>query len=190
MGTQIWLITGSSRDLGRAFTEAALNAGHRVFATARNSDDLIDIASKYGESVRTVSLDVRDEAQAKYAADTATEAFGSLEVLVNNAGYGNVSSVEDTSLDEFRCSNRDESIRRHHYDQSRASLFPWARVRAHYPNIAYRRTHRPGWAGGTQPRSVVQWRIGKRCDVQKRLPHVPDRPRGLLAAPPRSPKNE
>jgi NAD(P)-dependent dehydrogenase (short-subunit alcohol dehydrogenase family) len=102
MGTQVWLITGSSRGLGRAFTEAALNAGHRVVATARNSDHLVDIASKYGENVRTVSLDVRDEAQAKYAVDTAIEAFGSLDVLVNNAGYGNVSPVEDTSLDEFR----------------------------------------------------------------------------------------
>ena len=102
MSTQVWLITGSSRGLGRAFTEAALNAGHRVVATARNSDHLIDIASKFGKSVRTLSLDVRDEAQAKYAVDTAVEAFGGLDVLVNNAGYGNVSPVEDTSLAEFR----------------------------------------------------------------------------------------
>ena len=102
MSTQVWLITGSSRGLGRAFTEAALNAGHRVVATARNSDHLIDIAGKFGKSVRTLSLDVRDEAQAKYAVDTAMEAFGGLDVLVNNAGYGNVSPVEDTSLAEFR----------------------------------------------------------------------------------------
>src|SRR6202166_2121841 len=102
MSTQVWLITGSSRGLGRAFTEAALNAGHRVVATTRNSDHLIDIASKLGKSVRTLSLDVRDEAQAKYAVDTAMEAFGGLDVLVNNAGYGNVSPVEDTSLAEFR----------------------------------------------------------------------------------------
>src|SRR6202051_3543056 len=102
MSTQVWFITGSSRGLRRAFTEAALNAGHRVVATARNSDHLIDIAGKFGKSVRTLSLDVRDEAQAKYAVDTAMEAFGGLDVLVNNAGYGNVSPVEDTSLADFR----------------------------------------------------------------------------------------
>jgi NAD(P)-dependent dehydrogenase (short-subunit alcohol dehydrogenase family) len=93
---------GSSRGLGRAFTEAALNAGHRVVATARNSDHLTDIASKFGESVRTVSLDVTNETQAKYAVDAAMKALGGLDVLVNNAGYGNVSPVEDTSLADFR----------------------------------------------------------------------------------------
>jgi NAD(P)-dependent dehydrogenase (short-subunit alcohol dehydrogenase family) len=100
--SQVWLITGSSRGLGRAFTEAALETGHRVLATARNSGQLIDIATKYGESVRTVSLDVTNEAQAKHAVDAAIEAFGGLDVLVNNAGYSNVCPVEDTSLAEFR----------------------------------------------------------------------------------------
>jgi NAD(P)-dependent dehydrogenase (short-subunit alcohol dehydrogenase family) len=102
MKTQTWLVTGSSRGLGRAFTEAALEAGHRVVATARNSEHLIDIAHKFGKSVRTVSLDVTNEAQAKYAVDAAIETFGGLDVLVNNAGYGNVSPVEDTSLPDFR----------------------------------------------------------------------------------------
>ncbi len=102
MKTQVWLVTGSSRGLGRAFTEAALEAGHRVVATARNSEHLIDIARKFGESVRTVSLDVTNEAQAKRAVDAAIDTFGGLDVLVNNAGYGNVCPVEDTSLAEFR----------------------------------------------------------------------------------------
>jgi NAD(P)-dependent dehydrogenase (short-subunit alcohol dehydrogenase family) len=102
MKTQVWLVTGSSRGLGRAFTEAALEAGHRVAATARNSEHLIDIAHKFGDSVRTISLDVTNEAQAKYAVDAAIETFGSLDVLVNNAGYGNVGPVEDTSLGDFR----------------------------------------------------------------------------------------
>src|SRR6266404_9658963 len=98
MKKQIWLITGSSRGIGRAFTEEALKAGHRVLATARNSGHLTDLASKFGESVRTVSLDVTNQAQAKDAVDAAIETFGGLDVLVNNAGYGNVSPVEDTSL--------------------------------------------------------------------------------------------
>ncbi len=102
MKTQVWLVTGSSRGLGRAFTEAALEAGHRVVATARNSEHLIDIARKFGERVRTVSLDVTNEAHAKDAVDAAIDTFGGLDALVNNAGYGNVGPVEDTSLAEFR----------------------------------------------------------------------------------------
>jgi NAD(P)-dependent dehydrogenase (short-subunit alcohol dehydrogenase family) len=100
--SKVWLITGASRGLGRAFTEEALKCGHRVLATARNSDHLVDFADKFGKSVRTVSLDVTNEAQAKYAFDAAIETFGLLDVVVNNAGYGNVGSVEDTSLADFR----------------------------------------------------------------------------------------
>jgi NAD(P)-dependent dehydrogenase (short-subunit alcohol dehydrogenase family) len=99
---KVWLITGASRGLGRAFTEEALKAGHCVVATARNSEHLVDVTSKFGESVRTVSLDVTSEAQAKYAVDAAIETFGGLDVLVNNAGCGNVCPVEDTPLADFR----------------------------------------------------------------------------------------
>jgi NAD(P)-dependent dehydrogenase (short-subunit alcohol dehydrogenase family) len=100
--SKVWLITGSSRGLGRAFTEAALEAGHRVVATARNPRQLIDLVSKYGESVRAVALDVTNVTQAQSAIDAALEAFGGLDVLVNNAGYGHVCPVEDTSLADFR----------------------------------------------------------------------------------------
>jgi NAD(P)-dependent dehydrogenase (short-subunit alcohol dehydrogenase family) len=100
--SKVWLITGASRGLGRAFTEEALKAGHRVLATARNSEHLVNLAGKFGENVRTVPLDVTNEAQAKHAVDAAIQTFGGLDVLVNNAGYGNVTSVEDTSLADFR----------------------------------------------------------------------------------------
>src|SRR5438445_1462779 len=100
--SKVWLITGASRGLGRSFTQEALKAGHRVVATARDAERLAEVASKFGESVRTVPLDVTNEAQAKYAVDAAIRIFGGLDVLVNNAGYGNVSSVEDTSLADFR----------------------------------------------------------------------------------------
>jgi len=100
--SKVWLITGASRGLGRAFTEEALKAGHRIVATARNSEQLVEVASKFGRSVRIVSLDVTNEMQAKDAVDTAIQAFGGLDVLVNNAGYGNVSPVEDTPLADFR----------------------------------------------------------------------------------------
>ena len=100
--SKVWLITGASRGLGRAFTEEALKAGHRVMATARNLEQLAEVAGKFGESVRTVSLDVTNEAQAKCAVDAAIQTFGGLNVLVNNAGYGNVCPVEDTPLPDFR----------------------------------------------------------------------------------------
>lgn len=100
--SQIWLITGSSRGLGRAFTEAVLAAGHSVVAGARNPEQLADLQSRFGEKILPVSLDVTNEAQAKAAVDAAIAHFGGLDVLVNNAGYGNVSPVEDTPLDDFR----------------------------------------------------------------------------------------
>ena len=100
--SQVWLITGASRGLGRALTEAALAGGHRVLATARNPGHLVGIANKFEQRVRTVSLDVTDEDQAQNAVESAVQAFGRVDVLVNNAGFGNVSPVEDTPLAEFR----------------------------------------------------------------------------------------
>jgi NAD(P)-dependent dehydrogenase (short-subunit alcohol dehydrogenase family) len=100
--SKVWLITGSSRGLGRAFTEAILEAGDCVVAAARKPEQLADLKEKYGEKIRTVVLDVTNEAQAKSAFEVAISSFGSLDVLVNNAGFGNVSPVEDTSLADFR----------------------------------------------------------------------------------------
>jgi NAD(P)-dependent dehydrogenase (short-subunit alcohol dehydrogenase family) len=100
--SKVWLITGASRGLGRAFTEAVLEAGDRVVATARNPEQLVELESRYSGRVYTVALDVTNEAQAKAAFETAIASFGGLDVLVNNAGYGNVSPVEDTPLADFR----------------------------------------------------------------------------------------
>ena len=97
-----WLITGCSRGLGRALAEAVLEAGHRLVATAREPRQLAELAARHGDSVRVVALDVTDPAAAQAAIRTAVDNFGGLDVLVNNAGYGNVNSIEDTGLDEFR----------------------------------------------------------------------------------------
>jgi NAD(P)-dependent dehydrogenase (short-subunit alcohol dehydrogenase family) len=97
---KVWLITGSSRGLGRALAEAVLAAGDKLVATARNPEQLADLVERYGDQVRTVALDVTNEQAASHA--VATRAFGRLDVLANNAGYGDVSPIEDTSLDEFR----------------------------------------------------------------------------------------
>ena len=99
---KVWLITGSSRGLGRALAEAVLAAGQNLVATARNPTQLADLAQRYGDRVRAVALDVTSEQAAADAVAVARKAFGRLDVVANNAGYGNVSPIEDTSLEEFR----------------------------------------------------------------------------------------
>ncbi|WP_276316314.1 SDR family NAD(P)-dependent oxidoreductase [Paenibacillus artemisiicola] len=88
---KVWLITGSSRGFGRSLAEAVLAKGERLVATARKTEQLADLAERYGDQVRLVTLDVNQYDQAKSAIKVAFEAFGRLDVLVNNAGYGNVS---------------------------------------------------------------------------------------------------
>src|SRR5580704_11961748 len=100
--SKTWLITGANRGLGRAFTEAALEAGDRVIAAARSPEQLAELVSSYGENIRAIPLDVTNETQAQAALDAAIASFGGLDVLVNNAGYGYVCPVEDTPLADFR----------------------------------------------------------------------------------------
>src|SRR5690242_10773262 len=100
--SKVWLITGSSRGLGRQLAESVLEAGHQLVATARRPEQLADLTEKYGDQVRTVALDVTDPAAAEAAVAAAVDAFGRLDVLVNNAGYADVASIEDMPADEFR----------------------------------------------------------------------------------------
>lgn len=100
--SKVWFITGSSRGLGRAFVEAALAAGDQVAATARKVADLDALNETYGKQILPLALDVTSESQARDAIDRTVGAFGRLDVLVNNAGYGNVAPIEDTTLEEFR----------------------------------------------------------------------------------------
>jgi NAD(P)-dependent dehydrogenase (short-subunit alcohol dehydrogenase family) len=100
--SQVWFITGSSRGLGRALAEAVLAAGHRLVATARNPKQLTDLVERYGDRVRAVALDVTDEQAAISAVQSTVDGFGRIDVLVNNAGYGDLASIEDTSMKDFR----------------------------------------------------------------------------------------
>jgi NAD(P)-dependent dehydrogenase (short-subunit alcohol dehydrogenase family) len=102
MASKVWLITGSSRGLGRAIAEATLEAGHQVVATARNMIQLQDLKKTYGDQVVTIALDVTNETAAYNAVQSAVDLFGHLDILVNNAGYGNINSIEETSLTDFR----------------------------------------------------------------------------------------
>ena len=100
--SQVWLITGSSRGLGRALAEAVLAGGNKLVATARNPKQLSDLVERYGDRVRAVALDVTDARAATAAMQFAVDAFGRLDVLVNNAGYGDLAAIEDTSIEDFR----------------------------------------------------------------------------------------
>ncbi|WP_345680318.1 SDR family NAD(P)-dependent oxidoreductase [Yinghuangia aomiensis] len=100
--TKTWLITGSSRGLGRAIAEAVLADGHNLVATARHTEPLKDLADRYGDQVRLVTLDVTDAAAARSAVHSAVEAFGRLDVVVNNAGYADMAPIEDMSEQAFR----------------------------------------------------------------------------------------
>ena len=99
---QTWFITGSSRGLGRALAEAALDAGDRVAATARQPAQLDDLVAEYGERVHPIALDVTDSHAAHSAVAEAHRQFGRLDVIVNNAGYANVSPIETTDDQDFR----------------------------------------------------------------------------------------
>jgi NAD(P)-dependent dehydrogenase (short-subunit alcohol dehydrogenase family) len=100
--SKIWLVTGSSRGLGRALTEAVLAAGDRVVGTARKPEQLDDLVTKYGDQLRAVALDVTDADAARAAVRTAVEAFGGLDVVANNAGYANSASIEEMADGDFR----------------------------------------------------------------------------------------
>ncbi|MFD8725291.1 SDR family NAD(P)-dependent oxidoreductase [Streptomyces sp. NPDC059629] len=100
--SRVWLVTGSSRGLGRAIVEAALEGGDQVVATARRPEQLDDLLARHGDRVLPVALDVTDNQAVHAAVQAGLAAFGRYDVVVNNAGYGDLASVEDTTLDAFR----------------------------------------------------------------------------------------
>jgi NAD(P)-dependent dehydrogenase (short-subunit alcohol dehydrogenase family) len=100
--SKVWFVTGSSRGLGRAVVTAALEAGDRVIATARKAASLDDLVARYGERVHPLALDVTDMEQVRRAVRKGREVFGRLDVVVNNAGYADLASIEDVTVDDFR----------------------------------------------------------------------------------------
>lgn len=99
---KVWFITGSSRGFGRVWTEAVLKRGDKVAATARNVESIMDLKEKYGNNVLTLELDVTRPGQAKSAIEAAYAYFGKLDVILNNAGYSLVGTIEEASADDIR----------------------------------------------------------------------------------------
>jgi NAD(P)-dependent dehydrogenase (short-subunit alcohol dehydrogenase family) len=100
--SKVFLVTGASRGLGRQIALAVLDAGHQLVAGARKPADLADLVQSYSDRVRVVELDVTNPQAAKDAVRAALDAFGRLDVVVNNAGYADLASVEDVTLEAFR----------------------------------------------------------------------------------------
>lgn len=95
-------ITGASRGLGKLWAEALLQRGDKVVATARNLTALDDLVAKYGDNILPLQLDVNDREADIAAIQKAKEHFGSIDVLINNAGYGLFGTVEETTEKEAR----------------------------------------------------------------------------------------
>jgi NAD(P)-dependent dehydrogenase (short-subunit alcohol dehydrogenase family) len=99
---KVWFITGTSRGFGREWTIAALQRGDKVAATARNTATLADLVDTYGDALFPIQLDVTDRDADFAAVKRAHDHFGRLDVVVNNAGYGQFGFVEELSEQDAR----------------------------------------------------------------------------------------
>jgi NAD(P)-dependent dehydrogenase (short-subunit alcohol dehydrogenase family) len=99
---KVWFITGTSRGFGREWAIAALERGDKVAATARDTSTLDDLAAKYGGALLPIRLDVRDHDADFAAVKQAHDHFGRLDIVVNNAGYGQFGFIEELSEAEAR----------------------------------------------------------------------------------------
>lgn len=100
--TRVWLVTGASSGFGRAIAEAAVAAGDIVVATARRPETLDDLVARHPDQVEALRLDVTDTRAAALLVADVELRYGRLDVLVNNAGRGQVGAAEETSDDELR----------------------------------------------------------------------------------------
>jgi NAD(P)-dependent dehydrogenase (short-subunit alcohol dehydrogenase family) len=99
---RVWFITGASRGLGVEFAKAALRAGDRVVATGRRATSVHEALGPDTPELLCVELDVTDAAGARRAVDAAVSKFGTIDVLVNNAGYGHLGYFEESSDEAVR----------------------------------------------------------------------------------------
>jgi NADP-dependent 3-hydroxy acid dehydrogenase YdfG len=100
--SKVWFITGASRGFGRVWANAALNRGDKVAATARTLASIADLKKKYGAKVLTLELDVTDPNQVKIVVAQAHAYFGRLDIVLNNAGYSLVGTIEEASAEDVR----------------------------------------------------------------------------------------
>ena len=126
--TTTWIITGATSGLGLALADAALQAGERVVGTARRVDRFDSLKSKYGDQLLALEHDVRDTSSAATVVQNGIDAFGRIDVLVNNAGTGQVGAAEEVTDRELR-----DMLEQH-------LLGPAAYVRAVLPHMRRQRS--------------------------------------------------
>ena len=104
MAARVTLVTGCSSGIGRATAVEAARRGHRVFATARNRNDLAELERRGGpsRSLETLALDVTDPASVRAAVGEVLSRAGRIDALVNNAGYAQYGAVEEVTPEEWR----------------------------------------------------------------------------------------
>ncbi len=102
MNSKVWFITGASRGFGRIWTEAALARGDRVAATARNVSALAALIERYPNQVLTLPMDVTDAKQVEQAIIRTHRLFGRIDIVLNNAGYALLATVEEASMNEIK----------------------------------------------------------------------------------------
>lgn len=100
--SKVWFITGTSRGFGRIWADAALKRGDKVAATARSLESIADFKEKYGANVLTLELDVTKPDQVNAAVTQAHAHFGRLDIVLNNAGYSLIGTIEEASADDVR----------------------------------------------------------------------------------------
>ena len=98
---RVWMVTGSSRGLGRAIAEGLLERGEVVVATARNTDGVGELKSRFGDQIQVAALDVTRPEDAKRVVEETVQTFGRLDVVVNNAGYGVMGAFEEQTPEQF-----------------------------------------------------------------------------------------
>lgn len=99
---KVWFVTGSTRGIGAEIVRAALAAGEYVVATGRNRDQIAATFKEHSERLLSIELDVTKELHAFAAAEAAVARFGRIDVLVNNAGYGQLGMFEENTAAEIQ----------------------------------------------------------------------------------------
>jgi NAD(P)-dependent dehydrogenase (short-subunit alcohol dehydrogenase family) len=153
-----WFVTGSASGLGRSISEAVLKSGDSLVATAREPKRLADLLEKYGDRVRTIALDVTDEKGCEIAVEKAVEAFGSLDVVVNNAGYGDIAPFEQMASERFG-GHRYELLWRGQRHSRRHTDHAKAKKRLYSANFVGWRPCHPARQYALSRRQMGCWRI-------------------------------
>jgi NAD(P)-dependent dehydrogenase (short-subunit alcohol dehydrogenase family) len=99
---KVWLITGTAKGFGRVWAQAALGRGDSVAATARDTSSLDDLVAEHGQRVLPLELDVTDKPAIDRSVAAAHQQFGRLDVIVNNAGYGQFGAIEEVCEEDAR----------------------------------------------------------------------------------------